>query len=186
MANKNYCLSTYEGRFKVNWCFIDSQRRNETLTAMLNQDFAYLENGMLASNDGRKHCADKTKLIFCYHTKTFEPKESLWDYTDYQLRFRENNLCLTNTLNSTPTNHEFILKPCVDGNKEQIWIFEQKVLGPPRTFSDFPLEIGETESVSQNVTIVDISRQFRDSLHKFMKNVSGDTADKLVAHWTGT
>ena len=178
MANKNYCLSTYEGRFRVNWCFIDSQRRNETLTAMHNQDFAYLENGMLASNDGRKHCANRTKLIFCYHTKTFEPKDSLWDYTDYQLRFRENNLCLTNTLNSTPTNHELTLEPCVDGNTEQTWIFEQKVLGPQRTLSDFPLEIGETESVTPNVTRVDKSRQF---IHNLARNVSGETAEKLMA-----
>ena len=133
---------------------------------------------MLASNDGRKHCANRTKLIFCYHTKTFEPKDSLWDYTDYQLRFRENNLCLTNTLNSTPTNHELTLEPCVDGNTEQTWIFEQKVLGPQRTLSDFPLEIGETESIVPNVTRVDRSRQF---IHNLARNVSGESVEKLMA-----
>jgi hypothetical protein len=187
-ANTNYCLTTYYGRIKITWAYDeDSQRKVANYST---QEFAYLENGMLATNNGEKHCINRTTLIYCFHTQTMEPKDSRWNYNNNKLQFRENNLCLTTDITNNPSNHELSLQPCVEGNVAQEWIFETKVVGPVKTMSDFPLDVDATESIEypkgvqeQRIPKTQVTKTNNqvELMYQKLRNLTDEDAEQLAS-----
>ncbi len=151
---------------------------------------------MLATNNGEKHCINRTSLIYCFHTQTMEPKDARWNYNNNKLQFRENNLCLTTELNNNPANHELTLQPCVEGNVAQEWLFETKVVGPVKTISDFPLEVEATESVENPKGILEQrtpktqqvtkTQNQIELMYQRLRNLTDEDADQLATEYFST